>query len=333
MKNFTNLFSLSKTLRFELKPIGRTLEYIKQRGIIKEDDERALDYTEAKKIIDEYHKYFISKSLEGLNLDEILLIKYFELINSSQPNNAEIETIQTKLYAEIADCFSSQDEFQGKKIFKKELITQIIPQYEKDKNKQDIIGRFNRFTTYFEGFNDNRENIYKGDGKKGSISHRLINDNLKRFSQDIIRFEKVKQYLKSEIDQLNKDFSKEINSKWRIKDISSMFNIVFFNNLLTQSDIDLYNAILGAKFDENNHIQGLNQYINLHNQQNNSKLPTLDVLYKQILSDKESLSWLPEEFTSDNDAIVALKNYCEELIQNSFKCMTVPPNWKSLLKS
>jgi len=31
--NFTNLYSLSKTLRFELKPIGKTLEYIEKEGI------------------------------------------------------------------------------------------------------------------------------------------------------------------------------------------------------------------------------------------------------------------------------------------------------------
>ena len=29
LKNFTNQFPISKTLRFELKPIGETLEYIK----------------------------------------------------------------------------------------------------------------------------------------------------------------------------------------------------------------------------------------------------------------------------------------------------------------
>lgn len=36
LNNFINQFSLSKTLRFELKPVGRTLETIKEQQIIEE---------------------------------------------------------------------------------------------------------------------------------------------------------------------------------------------------------------------------------------------------------------------------------------------------------
>jgi CRISPR-associated protein Cpf1 len=43
---FTNMYSLSKTLRFELKPIGKTLEHIKQKGLIEEDKEREKDFNE-----------------------------------------------------------------------------------------------------------------------------------------------------------------------------------------------------------------------------------------------------------------------------------------------
>lgn len=40
MKNtfrFTNLYPVSKTLRFKLIPIGKTLENIKESGILEED--------------------------------------------------------------------------------------------------------------------------------------------------------------------------------------------------------------------------------------------------------------------------------------------------------
>lgn len=37
--NFTNLFSLSKTLRFELKPVGKTLENIEKNGLLAKNNQ------------------------------------------------------------------------------------------------------------------------------------------------------------------------------------------------------------------------------------------------------------------------------------------------------
>ena len=48
LKNFTNQFPISKTLRFELKPIGETLEYIKVNNILNEDRIREENYQELK---------------------------------------------------------------------------------------------------------------------------------------------------------------------------------------------------------------------------------------------------------------------------------------------
>ena len=62
-ENFTGLYPLSKTLRFELKPIGRTLEYIEKNGLLDRDKHRANSYVKVKKIIDRYHKQFIEDSL------------------------------------------------------------------------------------------------------------------------------------------------------------------------------------------------------------------------------------------------------------------------------
>jgi len=71
LSDFTNLYSLSKTLRFELIPQGKTLEHIQDKGLLSQDEQRAESYKKVKKIIDEYHKAFIQQSLEGckLNID------------------------------------------------------------------------------------------------------------------------------------------------------------------------------------------------------------------------------------------------------------------------
>jgi len=55
-KGFTNQYSLSKTLRFELIPIGKTLVNIETKGLLAQDNQRASSYKQMKKTIDEYHK-------------------------------------------------------------------------------------------------------------------------------------------------------------------------------------------------------------------------------------------------------------------------------------
>lgn len=87
--DFTGLFSLSKTLRFELKPIGKTLENIEKKGLLAEDEKRAESYKKVKKLIDEYHKTFIENALSNLTEKEKdglkkLLDEYFECYNSNR---------------------------------------------------------------------------------------------------------------------------------------------------------------------------------------------------------------------------------------------------------
>lgn len=51
LSDFTNLFPLSKTLRFKLIPIGNTLKNIEASGILDEDRHRAESYVKVNEII------------------------------------------------------------------------------------------------------------------------------------------------------------------------------------------------------------------------------------------------------------------------------------------
>lgn len=67
--DMTNLYSLSKTLRFELKPVGRTLEHMKANGIITRDEQRDKDYDIIKPLFDKLHDEFIQASLGLSTID------------------------------------------------------------------------------------------------------------------------------------------------------------------------------------------------------------------------------------------------------------------------
>ena len=92
MKQFTNLYQLSKTLRFELKPIGKTKENIEKNGILERDNQRDIAYKAVKKVIDEYHKAFIEMMLNDFELQYELLEEYhhlYRISNSEEPKKKE----------------------------------------------------------------------------------------------------------------------------------------------------------------------------------------------------------------------------------------------------
>ena len=64
---FIALSKVQKTLRNELKSTPFTAEHIKQRGIISEDEYRAQQSLELKKIADEYYRNYITHKLNDIN--------------------------------------------------------------------------------------------------------------------------------------------------------------------------------------------------------------------------------------------------------------------------
>jgi len=318
---FTNLFSLSKTLRFELKPVGKTLKYIE--GLINQDEKRASDYQRAKKIIDNYHKAFIEKALhhcatkikynsEGKdNSLEDYVYYYMGEGKNDQSRNVHLKKIQDSLRAEIVKGFNETDGFKdlsGKELFKEHLLNFV--DNEEDRR---IVEGFNNFTTYFTGFYKNRENIYTAEEKSTAIAYRLINENLPRFLDNYLTISILSESpVADKFSEIYDNYSEYMN----VLELVELFNPGYYRETLTQSQIELYNAIIGGRtLEDGTKIQGINEYVNLFNQQNSKKerLPKLKPLYKQILSDRDHLSWLPEKFDSDKSLFEAIEKFYQDI--------------------
>ncbi len=316
INNHTNRKTMSKTLRFGLIPIGRTMENFSEKQLLAADEERAILYPEIKQFMDYYHKKFIDDVLSRVVLDGT--DKYYELYNISQKTPADIKAMkesEIKLRKQIADSFKKSSEF--KKLFKLEMITELLPNYLE--NEADIlkVKKFSQFSTYFTGFYENRKNMYTSEEKSTGIAYRCINDNLPKFIDNIKSFIKIKDILTDEIKCLNKDFENVLSVK-----AQDVFDIDYFSFVLPQSGIKLYNEVIGGySCSDGSKIKGINEYINLYNQKadKNHRLPLMKPLFKQILSDSESLSFIPEKFDSDDDLLESVYKYhcmcCDEFTE------------------
>lgn len=322
MKNQLELFiqqyQLSKTLRFELIPQEKTQDFIQEKGLLKQDEQRAESYQEMKNTIDKFHKYFIDLALRNVKLTH--LNTYLDLYNKSAEVKKEpkfkddLKKVQDNLRKEIVKSFSEGD---AKSIFaildKKELITIELEKWIEQQGLNDIYldEKFKTFTTYFTGFHQNRKNMYSVEANSTAIAYRLIHENLPKFLENVKAFEKIKEVpeLKLKIEKIYKDFEAFLN----VNAIDELFELNYFNEVLTQIGIDVYNNIIGGRTEAEGKpkIQGLNEIINLYNQtkERKDRLPKLKQLYKQILSDRVSLSFLPDAFVDGKEVLKAIFDF------------------------
>lgn len=329
MKNsitsFTGKYQLSKTLRFELIPQGKTLEHIQSKGIIAKDQQRAKSYEKMKETIDAFHKNFIEQALSEVKLTRLEDFKefYFASLEKKKDDKfvIEFEKVKEFLRKEIVKGFSSG---RHKEIFgsldKKELITEYLESWIAKQNGEAhyFDAEFKTFTTYFSGFHQNRKNMYTAEPQSTAIAYRLIHENLPKFLDNIRVFDKLKEN-ESFNDKIGVLF-REIEEYLNVNSINELFELNYFNEVLTQTQIEVYNLVIGGRSEKEGKrkIQGLNEYINQYNQgieDKNAKLPKLKQLYKQILSDRVKTSFLPDSFEDDEistgsqKVLSAIKDY------------------------
>lgn len=311
INELTALYPLSKTLRFELKPIGKTLDHIEQKGLIVQDEQRAEEYKQVKKIIDSYHKGFITMCLKGLKLNMIYLERYESLARDVHRDEAEFDKVKAALRKQIVEAFKQGGSYND--LFKKELIQKHLPEFVESEEEKKMVANFSKFTTYFTGFYENRKNMYSDEEKSTAIAYRLIHENLPLFLDNMRSFRKIAE---SEVGEQFANIEVRFEEYLNVEHLAEMFELDYFSDTLTQEQIAVYNSVIGGRtLDDGTKIQGINEYVNLYNQQHKeARLPLLKPLYKMILSDRVALSWLPENpFESDEEMVEAIKEMCQSL--------------------
>lgn len=247
-----NGYSKSITLRNRLIPIGRTQENLEKLDMLSNDRKRAASYQEVKKLIDEFHRSFIQDVLSNANFEWGPLYDEFDLYQSKTDKSEkakikpDLQKIQILMRSKIVKKFTSDERF--KKLFAKELLSELLPEIIKSadpttfSNKEEALKAFDKFSTYFTGFHENRKNLYSEEEKSTAISYRIVNENFPKFYSNVKLFEKLEKEFPSIISDTEESLKTILKGK-KLKDI---FNPDAFNECLTQTGIDFYNTIIGG---------------------------------------------------------------------------------------
>lgn len=205
-EQFVNRYPLSKTLQFSLIPIGATEDNFNKNLLLKRDTQRAENYKKVKGYIDRFHKEYIESVLTKARIEKVN--EYADLYWKSNKDGSDakaMESLENDMRKQISKSLTSPENFR--RLFGKELICEDLPSFLTDKNEKETVECFRSFTTYFNGFNTNRKNMYSSDEKPTAISYRCVNDNLPRFLDNVKIFNNLSDETikKLNIEKLNKD--------------------------------------------------------------------------------------------------------------------------------
>lgn len=212
---FTNQYSLSKTLRFELKPVGKTLDNMRQQLKYDKDlqtflKDQAIEdsYQKLKPLFDSIHEEFITDSLESevakkLNFSGYLVSYRNErdLIENEKTLRGGIGTTFIETGTKWKEEKYPQYEWKkGSKLANGSsiLLSQDVLRLIKDSNldneelKKMVDETFKGFFTYLGGFNQNRENYYTTNEEKvTAVATRIVHENLPKFCDNLLQFEAI----------------------------------------------------------------------------------------------------------------------------------------------
>ncbi|PIZ55915.1 hypothetical protein COY25_00030, partial [Candidatus Uhrbacteria bacterium CG_4_10_14_0_2_um_filter_41_7] len=292
---FTNLYALSKTLRFSLIPTPATKQMLEDAKVFEKDETIQKKYEATKPYFDRLHREFALEALQDQKLDFKNYLELYRKYKADKKASGKLLiNIEKDLRKEVVKLFDKQGEKWAKQypglknknigvLFKEAVFTVILKErYGNEKETQildessgqlvSIFDSWKGFIGYFKKFHETRKNFYKDDGTSTALATRIIDQNLKRFCDNILIFESTKEKV---------DFS-EVEISFG-KPLSEVFTLEFYNTCFLQNGIDFYTKILGGETLQNGEkVKGLNECINLHKQKTGEKLPFFKSLDKQI---------------------------------------------------
>lgn len=306
---FVAISKVQKTLRNELRPTPVTMKHIKQKEIITEDEYKAQQSLELKRIADGYYRDYITHKLNDINnldfrnLFEAIEEKYKK---NDKDNRDKLNLMEASKRKEIEKMLSADDNF--KSMFEAKLITQLLPVYVEqnyigeDKEKAlETIALFKGFTTYFTDYFNIRKNMFKENGGASSICYRIVNVNASIFYDNLKTFMCIKEKAETEIALIEEELTELLDS-WRLEHI---FSEDYYNELLAQKGIDYYNQICGD----------VNKHMNLYCQQNKLKANVFKMtkLQKQIMGISEKAFEIPPTYQNDEEVYAAFNGFISRL--------------------
>lgn len=324
---FTKQYQVQKCVKFALTPVGQTEQHMIAAQYLEAAHRKDQAYQIVKPVIDQKFRTMIDRVLDQCTKQDWVLLeeKFGEYQrNKSEKTKKDLTDCQDKIRKNISKEFETDTEY--KSFFKdatnlfKTFLPEYMEQINASKQDKEAVNEFQKFKTYFENFFRLRKDIFSADAKQNTISNRIVNENFLIFLGNKKNFADIVRLIPNAIPAIEKEgTARQEWGYYEITEISKWFETENFQMCMSQWGIQRYNFVIGCV---NSFV---NQYLQQHVDEVDIKRGKLKLrtLFKQILSDRQMPSWLPEQFAEGRegeeqiyDAIRALE---EKMCQDQFE--------------
>jgi hypothetical protein len=352
---FTKQYALNKTLRFELKPVGKTEDSLKQNKVFEKDKTIDDSYNQAKFYFDKLHQKFINEALSSDNVrvieDNVRVIdfaeKFIELKNEIQrlksekkqkeANNKEkeINNLRKAYYKKIKSLLDKKAE-EWKKEYKKKGIK--FSKSDLEQKGTDFLMKSGILGILKYEFPKEKEEEFKSkdwpslfvDDKANPGNKVYIFDSFDDFTTYLIKFQETRKNLykddgtsTSVATRVISNFEKFLNNKKifedKYTDYWQQIGVTEEEKKIFEIDY-YYSCFTQGGIDEYNKIIGqINQKTKQYRDKNKiekSKLPLFKVLDKQILGEVIKERELITKTETETEEEVFIKRFREFIDQN-----------------
>ncbi len=302
LNGFIGLFPISKTIKWELKPVGMTAERMLEAGFLDRDRSKRDAYTVVKSMADRFYRGYIDERLSTLDLDWNMLGDAMSVLKKSgeTKDKRELDNLKKSFKDSISKhIFTKKDD---EDIFSAKVLAKLRGT-ESDYEEIEALKKFDRFAGYFQDFFVNRRVF--ADTVRGSCAYRIVEDNFPRHFENCRKYQIIRRDNPELILELKRSMEGYLET-----DPDVLFSIGHFGKLLRQKDIDAYNRVVGSVFrSESDNCRGFNPILNEFHQKNpDSPKMLMQKLQKQILSEPDSGSFRLRNYENEGQMFEDLQN-------------------------
>jgi len=305
---YLKLFSLNKTLTIRLKPQYGTEETIARNHIIESDFEKSQKYRDGKRLLDNAYKSFINAALSHVaNKGDFhkLFSSLAEALNqyNQDKSNSEVRkklvSCQQACRAFVVKCMKEEEGFDAlAKGNGKDMLDKVFSQID----DPTLATTFHGFGGYFNGYFINRANLFSSQHIAVSVANRAVDENFSKFFANC----QIYQEIKKNYPDLYEEIAQAVNPPEGFPSLDDVFTIDQYPCFVSQNGIDQFNLLLGGRSSKVTVVkdQGINEKINLycqhHGEVKKGRL-LMSRLYKQILFDRNTFSFVDAKYTTENE--------------------------------
>lgn len=291
-EQFTKKNSVLKSMRFELKPVGKTRETIKKNGVLEYDQQQQERKARIKEMGDCYFRDFLNVFEDETHLELwpglIEAWEEKEEWESTKKETVEFIAVQLQAFADKLDMKSNAD-----------FVFTTLREYienGKDEGKESLLHDLDEL----KGCGSLFKNILVSwkarifGTKKNSASYRIL-ENFERLMLNQKKYERFKEI----VPEIAEAFENTV-------DISMFLERENLDFLMGQNGLDKYNSIISGVYSESGEM--ILKGLNMTSSECEERTPLFSPLLKQIFSEKKPLFSVGK---------IETKEECGELINAS----------------